>query len=80
MCIRDSAIQRADAGDIAVNFIVLPQFFDEAFNLSLIHIFAGGTSELSSGLSLLAGQSAALQSGAGTIFDSLLSEIGRAHV
>ena len=28
------AIQRADAGDIAVNFIVLPQFFDEAFNMA----------------------------------------------
>lgn len=27
------AIQRAEAGDIAVNFIVLPQFFDEAFQL-----------------------------------------------
>ena len=28
------AIQRADAGDIVVNFIVLPQFFDEAFNMA----------------------------------------------
>ena len=27
------AIQRAEAGDIAVNFIILPQFFDEAFQL-----------------------------------------------
>ena len=27
------AIQRADAGDVAVNFIVLPQFFDFAFQI-----------------------------------------------
>ena len=27
------AIQRADAGDVAVNFIVLPQFFDFAFSV-----------------------------------------------
>ena len=27
------AIQRADAGDVAVNFIVLPQFFDFAFRI-----------------------------------------------
>ena len=27
------AIQRADAGDVAVNFIVLPQFFDFAFSI-----------------------------------------------
>lgn len=31
---REPCIQRADAGDIAVNFIVLPQFFDEAFNMA----------------------------------------------
>lgn len=27
------AIQRAEAGDVAVNFIVLPQFFDYAFQI-----------------------------------------------
>ena len=27
------AIQRAEVGDVAVNFIVLPQFFDFAFQI-----------------------------------------------
>ena len=41
------AIQRADAGDVAVNFIVLPQFFDFAFGIigstNLIGRFLLGT-------------------------------------
>ncbi|PWM63741.1 MAG: AraC family transcriptional regulator [Subdoligranulum variabile] len=41
------AIQRADAGDVAVNFIVLPQFFDFAFQIvgtgSLLGRFLLGT-------------------------------------